>query len=288
MSLHRVPFEELRLACRQKLETCELWLRRLIHEELMRCYGETYFNQGIQNENHIFKKEIRDHSAKMLNENPKRYSREVDTLLIEHIVITICKHDLYHACFSLALQDAYPDGREEARTFLSRLIPIRNALSHANPITVHDAERVLCYCDDIIESLKRHYSERNMAQEYNAPLFTRFTDSLGHSEVLSRSTVDLNFRTTPLRVGDNIRWEVEVDSSFQPDDYQVEWSFFGVRRAPSEVTPTGLSFALTLLPKHVGETLFLMVCLTSKRDWHRWGPFDAMLEAKYKVLPALE
>ena len=187
MPLHRIPFEELRLACRQKLETCELWLRRLIHEELMQRYGNTYFTEGMQNENHMFRKDIRDHSAKMLSESAGRYSKEVDTLLIEHIVDTICKQDLYHVCFSPALRDAYPDGREEARTFLRRLIPIRNALSHANPISVHDAERVFCYCDDVIESLKRHYSERNMAQEYNAPQFTKFTDSLGHSEILSGS-----------------------------------------------------------------------------------------------------
>jgi hypothetical protein len=254
----------------------------------MQRYGKTYFTEGMQNANHIFRKDIRDHSAKMLSESPGRYSREVDTLLIEHIVDTICKQDLYHACFSPALQDAYPDGREEARTFLSRLIPIRNALSHANPISVHDAERVFCYCDDVIESLKRHYSERNMAQEYNAPLFTKFTDSLGHSEVLSGSIKHLDFTKTNLRVGDSIRWEVEVDSSYQPDEYTVEWSFLGIPRLLGEVNPTGLSFALTILPKHVNEELKLVVQLTSKRDWHRGGSYDAGLIVAYKVLPSLE
>ena len=57
---------------------------------------------------------------------------------------------------------------------------------------------------------------------------------------------------------------------------------------PGEVNPTGLSFALTILPKHVAEELKLVVLLISKRDWHRRGLFDALLNVAYKVLPSLE
>ena len=223
-----------------------------------------------------------------MTDNPARYSKAIDTLLFDYLVDTLCKHDLYALCFAGALRHAFPEGAQEARTFLRRLVAIRNSLSHANPISVHDAERVFCYCDDVIESLKRHYSERNMAHEYDAPLFTKFTDSLGHSELLSGSINLLDFTKTPLRVGESIRWEVEVDSSFQPDEYTVEWSFQSFPRLLGEVNPTGLSFALTILPKHVDEELKLVVVLKSKRDWHRRGPFDALLNVAYKVLPSLE
>lgn len=225
MPLHRIPLEELRLACRQKLGTCELWLRRLIHDELSQHFGPTYFGEGVHNGNHIFRMEIRNHAAQRLSANPERYRREVDTLLIEQIVDTICKQDLYNLCFSVPLRQAYPDGREETRTFLGRLIPIRNALSHANPISVHDAERVICYCDDIIGSLKQHYSDKNMSNEYNAPSFTRFSDGFGHSEIPTQVYDQfLNYsKDTRLRPGEIVRLEVEVDSSFDPNDYTVEW-----------------------------------------------------------------
>ena len=116
----------------------------------------------------------------------------------------------------------------------------------------------------------------------------KFTDSLGHSEILSGSNNFLDFTKTNLRVGDSIRWEVEVDSSFQSDEYTVEWCFEGVPRLLGEVNPTGLSFALTLLSMHVDESLILKARLISKRDWHRLGPFDAFLNVAYKVLPSLE
>jgi hypothetical protein len=284
--LHKIPSEELRSACRQKLETCELWLRRLIHEEFSRRFGASYFSQGMQNGNAIFRKEIREHAASRMSENPGRYRREIDTLLMDYIVDTLCKHDLYTSCFSTPLRYAFPDGCQEARTFLSRLIPVRNALSHANPISVHDAERVICYCDDVIESLKQYYRDQNMAQEYNAPVFSRFVDSLGHSEIPAKSHQWLDFTGGPsLRPGDGIRLEVEVDSSFGPDEYTVDWAVCNI--ADNE-RGTGTQILLEILPKHVGERLDIQITLNSTKAWHRHGSFDARLTITYKVLPPIE
>jgi hypothetical protein len=283
--LHRLPNEDIRLACRQKLETCELWLRRLIDEQLSQQFGVAYFSDGVHDGVHLFRKEIRTHAARWIAKNPNRYQKPVDTLVLEHLIDTLCKHGLYKLCFSSSLKRAFPEGAEEARTFFSRLVPIRNALSHANPMSIHDAERVLCYCDDVIEALKEHYRELNMNNTYNAPVFTRFVDSLGHSEMPAESRIAYSYADTTLRPGDSISLEVEIDSSFDPEDYTVEWGVQSIRMAENG---TGGHFVLMLLPRHVSEKLDIQATLTSKRDWHRHGTVDARMSIGYRVLPPLE
>jgi hypothetical protein len=265
--LHRLPIEDIRLACRQKLETCELWLRRLIHEELSQRFGMGYFNDGVHDGVHLFRTEIRNHAARRMVESPNRYNKPIDTLLFDHLIDTLCKHGLYNLCFSSSLKRAFPEGAEEARTFFSRLVAIRNALSHANPISIHDAERVLCYCDDVIESLKEYYRELNMNQTYNAPIFTRFGDSLGNSEIPTHTEAWFRYTNTELRPGDTVRLEVEVDSSFSPDDYTIKWLVAG-----GNETGTGDHFVLTLLPQHVRELLSINAIIGYDNDSRQNGP----------------
>ncbi len=287
MLLHQIPFEQLRAACRQKLETCELWLRRLIHETFSSRFGKSYFNDGKYNDKYLFRKEIREHANRRKQEHPAQYNnKEIDTLLLEHIIDTICKPELYLEFFSPALCKAFPDGCDEARTFLLRLVPIRNALSHANPISVHDAERVLCYSDDVIESIKEFYKGKLMEQEYNAPQFTKFSDSFGNRELLSHTQKNLDYRQkTVLRPGDNLRLEVEVDSSFPPETYSIFWK---VANIPKGDKGSGTCLQLALHNRHVSEQFIIEVQLKSNRDWHRHGNFDARLTITYKVLPPLD
>jgi hypothetical protein len=219
-------------------------------------------------------------------EHPERYRREIDALVLDDLIAILCKQDLYADCFAPALGRAFPQGNEVARTFLYRLVPVRNALSHANPITIHDAERVLCYCDDVVEALKVYYESRNMSKDFNSPTFTRFVDSLGHSEIPTSTDSVYDYSdSSSLRPGDAIRLEVEVDSSFDPDTCIVSWSIFQVG---DHGVGMGTSFELTLLPRHVGEKFMIQAILTSNKDWHRHGSYDATLMATYKVLPPLE
>lgn len=285
MPLHKISSEKLRIACRQKLETCEMWLRRLIHETFSSSFGTSYFDSGLFNGNNLFRSDIRDHAERRMREQPARYSREIDTLLMDQLIATLCKQDLYSEFFQPALHRAFPDGNAEARTFLDRLVSVRNALSHANPLSVHEAERVLCYCDDVIWSLKEFYREQNMAEEYNAPRFTRFTDSLGHAEYLSTTRSHYDYSNdSSLRPGDNIRLEVEVDSSFHPDEYMVGWVVANISNGESGL---GTCFVLTIQPRHVGERFTIQVSLKSRRDWHRHQNSDDYLTISYKVLPPI-
>ncbi len=285
MPLHKISSEELRLACRQKLETCEIWLRRLIHETFSSSFGSSYFDSGVFNGNNLFRSGFRDHARHRMREQPARYSREIDTLLLDHLVATLCKQDLYSAYFQPALRHAFPDGNAEARTFLDRLVYIRNALSHANPVSIHEAERALCYCDDVIWSLKEFYREQNMAEEYNAPRFIRFIDSLGHAEYPQNTRSQYDYSNdSSLRPGDNIRLEIEVDSSFHPEEYTVEWVVANISNGESGL---GTSFVLTIQPRHVGQTFTIRALLKSRQGWHRHQNFDDYLTISYKVLPPI-
>lgn len=283
MALHHLPSESLRTSCRQRIETCELWLRRLIHEQLKSAYGDSYIYDASINGQAIFNSQIRKHVAARLASDPGRYKRPIDTLQLDHLINVICKADVYKRFFSDAFRFEFPMGNEQLRVVMSRLVPIRNALSHANPLAIADAERVLCYCSDVISSLTHYYAEIGMNQEFNAPLFTRFSDSLGNVEYIQDPSSMLNFRgNKPLQCGQSIRFEAEVDSNFPPDEYQVLWR---VANTIGGESGNGNSFELMLLPRHVGQDFQILVTLTSKQEWHRLGNHDARLVLRYKVLP---
>lgn len=286
MALHLLSSEELRTFCRQRLESCELWLRRIVHDELSKDFGENYIETAKINDQAIFNTAIRKHVESRIASATVTPAHPINTLLLDHLTDIICKQDVYKQYFAVPMHYNFPLGNEQVRLVLKRLIPIRNALSHANPITLHDAERVLCYCNDIITSLVEHYAVLGMSQDFDAPSFTRYSDSLGQVEVLSRPDVQLNFRGgTSLRCGDSIRIEVEVDSHYPPDTYTIQWLVLDVQNGE---TGEGTNFALTLLPKHVSENFCIYVTLMSKnREWHRYSNYDARLIIFYRVLPPL-
>lgn len=58
MPLTRLPIDDVRNLCRHRLESLELWLKRLIHDKLSAEFGPDYFTQS-QNGNHIFSASVR-------------------------------------------------------------------------------------------------------------------------------------------------------------------------------------------------------------------------------------
>lgn len=281
---------DLRSQCRQKLESLELWLRRLIDQVLTSVYGE-YFDHVDNAGNRLISLRITRTLSNRIAREPDRYSRKIDAVLLDDSIAIICKLNLYHH-FRPALESAFPDGHAEARTFLNRLIEPRNRLAHANPIRLHDAERIFCYSSDVIESLSAYYSINNMSQDFNVPLFIRFTDSFGstfHRDQL---------RATPnggvcklfhlesgvdLRSGDTLTVEVEVDPAFDPDTYSLTWK--SSNRLPMPIS-SGPRAVVVLTPKQVSEQFILKCILTTKNDWHRIpNGSDDELHLTYRVLP---
>src|SRR5205823_14552200 len=127
----------------------------------------------------------------------------------------------------------------------------------------------------------RYYAEIGMSQEYNAPSFTRFSDSLGNVNHPTSTEFILDSRNKPLRPGVVLRLEVEVDAHYHPSEYFVAWRVM----VPGLPQTTGTSLILPLEPKHVGELFAITAQAISRKEWHRHGTYDAQIRIMYRVLP---
>ena len=283
---------EVRSSCKRKLESLELWLRRLIDQTLSAQFGD-YFNHKDANGNRLIANRISSPVADRMIREPDRYPRQIDAVLLDDAISIICNPSLY-IHFQPALELAFPDGCEEARTFMARLTDPRNKLAHANPISSHDAERVFCYSSDIIGSISHYYSNQNMNQEYNVPLFVRFTDSFGNAvhrdqmqPIHDGGVMKIFHRDTDcdLRPGHTLSIEVEVDSTFDPSAYTLRWTS---PNGLSQSVPNGPKANIEITAKQVAQQFSVMCTLTTRNEWHRMGGGkDDFLMITYRVLPPI-
>ena len=293
MPFYRLSINEIRDYCKQAIESLEYWLRRLINEALQDSYGANYLDATDEDGNNIISKKIRESIKKKYDREPDRFSRLIDAALLNDCIDIICNPLLFKKHFKEAFKTAFPDGdsRDETRTFMKRLIKPRNLLYHANPISVRQAEQVICYSHDIIESLKKYYEELKMVQNYNVPMIIKINDSLGnelHSTQIKRNNTGrgyYNFTENEknfLRPGDTLKLEVEIDSSFPRDSYTIEWvcSYPGF-----DVVYDNNNLVLPINNKCVREDFTIYCKVTSHEEWHRCGDCDDMVALIYKVLP---
>jgi hypothetical protein len=292
MPLHSVLESELRDHCKRSIEALELWLRRLIDQMLSSVYGPSYIDAIKPGGHRVVKTEIAKRLKERAAKEPSRFHRLIDAALLDDTIDLICNPELYELHFKKALQAAFPNGHPEARTFLERLVPPRNALYHANPISVHDAYRVLCYSLDIISALQTYYRGQNMQQQFNVPTVIRIVDSFGHAvdrsglighpdgpAMLDYSRDEQSY----LRSGDTLSIEVDVDPSFDPASYEIKWLISNV----GGPIIYGRKFTLPLTERYV-STRFCAVChVISNASWHKLGTHDDQIEIAYRVLPPL-
>lgn len=286
---HNYTEEELRSYCRTCLESLEMWARRLIHEKMVEKHGKSYVDVKDKAGNHIIKTEIRNHIKFMTEKEPERFRREVDTLFFEHIVYFLCNQNWYKSLFKDAMDYMYPEGYTELRTFLMRLIPIRNALSHGNPISVRQAEQAICYSHDFVEGLKKYYKEKGLEQVWNVPRIIRVTDSLGNS---FDNPKDGRLGGTYFRIeksfycGDSYSVNIEVDSSFEPSDYNIYWNYRGIKK---EEFKDSRFFSITFSEENIAETFSIWCKVISKRNWHKYSDgYDCQIALSMTVLPSIE
>lgn len=282
MALHLLNSEELRSACRQRIESCELWLRALIHDTLLREFGEGYIETAKTGESNVFQSKIKERIQSYQKAKPSHYPRPVDTLTFEHLGSIIGRDDNYNKFFRKILEPEFIFGSKHVRHIVSILAEHRNALYHANAptLSLHAAEQILCYGNDIIESIKAYYSKMSVQDKFPAPTFTRYSDSLGNVKYINEIQNHLPLTTKPLFLGDTVRFEVEVDSSYSPDEYTITWRINGYPVAHGYVCE------LELKNNHVGQNFGLQVDLASNKEWHRMGGnLDAVLTLSYEVLP---
>ena len=291
MSLYRVPESDMRDECKRTIEALELWLRRLIDDKLSETFGSDYLSASRADGPSVIGGKLAHSLLACQSQDPKRFARPIDAALLEDEISIVCNPELYKRCFREALSSVFPDGNDAMRTVLRRLVAARNTLSHANPLSVHDAYRVLCYSMDVIEGLKNYYAEINMSQSYNVPTVVRVWDSLGHEVYLSGANRDADGPvvidysrddSAHLRCGDSISIEVNVDPTFDPQDYDIRW---GISEIGDPNTPGTSRFHLHLTERHV-STMFGVVCrVVSKKSWHKLQTCDDQIEVRYRVLP---
>jgi len=282
---------EIRNICKERLESLEYWLRRLVNEKLSAAYGD-YFSYVDGKGNRLIRGSIVSSIEERIEKEPERYSRKVDAVLLADAIDIICNPRLYNAYFKEPLKAAFPEGRDEARTFMIRLLDPRNSLAHANPISMRQAEQIICYSGDIMESLKEYYRREGMNREYNVPLILKVVDSFGNifyrhqMQNVYDSGIMKMLDTDPKCVlwpGDTLTIEVEVDPSFSPEEYSVIW--YSVKGF-CEPIPNGCKAAIKITSKQVGQQFDIQCRILSNKDWHRMHiGIDDILLLYYKVLP---
>jgi hypothetical protein len=278
---------DMRSICKERIESLEHWLRRPIDEVLTAAYGN-YFSHEDANSGRVLKKKILETIQERRTKEPGRYPRTIDALLLDNAIDIVCNPQLFSGHFRDALAAAFPEGYAEARTFLSRIAAPRNNLAHANAISLRQAEQIICYTNDVIESLKIYYKPKGMENDYNVPLILRITDSFG--KVFTRSQcyaspegsilMNCHDKQGDLYPGDTLTVEVEVDPAYT-EDYELRWTV-----AAEPITETGPKVAVHIANKHVGLQLGIACTVVTKSDWHRMpGEKDDMMILVYKVLP---
>lgn len=289
--LSSIDFEKLRSEAKTAIENLEIWIRNIIDRELTKNYGPNFWEHMDADGNRLIRNAIVKEAKKRIEQEPERYPRFVDSLLLDDIKSIVCKNELYNNLFKPYLINAFPDGNAVVKTCLDILIPIRNKLYHANPISNHEALQSLCYSRDIIESIKIRYKEINVGNLYNAPMIIEVSDSFGSQYYESqidrnktgRGFCDTRKRELKVPVGEKLVIEVEIDPSFDPTDYDINWSFEHIEE--SDFIENGGRIEFLVENKHVKVDFVVCCSVTSKKEWHRCGDVDDSVIICYEIIP---
>ncbi|MDW3651798.1 MAG: hypothetical protein R8P61_32265 [Bacteroidia bacterium] len=283
MPLHSLTEDELRSITRRKIESLERWFRRLIDTRFSSTYGQDYFNATNPDGSNIINNQIKRRAEELHSREPGRCPRLIDALFLDDLMTIICHPNYWPTQFREPMILAFPNGADTARIFIQKIIDVRNPLSHANHISVRQAEQAICYSNDIIDSIKNWHQNNHQMSDYNAPYFIRLFDSLGNEQHFTEPTGGGSIQgstSTKLYVGETLTINAEVDPSFEPDSYAIIWSGNGI-------SGTGNQLVLELENRHVGRYLVIRVLLRSNKDWHRYNhnSSDSYCAISYEVLP---
>lgn len=289
MPLNLVEINIIREKCRSRIESLELWIRRIIHEELATSHGSNYINTELSPGVYLIKKDIRDNINSRFK--PTEFPRQIDASFFENLIDIFCNPNLFNQYFQKYLNEFYPKTMPNQyvhlKFSLERLKNIRNNLSHSNSISIRDAEFVLSFTTELFESFKNYYYMEGKQQEYNVPQITKITDSFGN--VIVRK--DFNqfethfFDKDPkfhLRPGDILSIEVEVDPSYTDAKYQFR--FGGATNDYSY--DNKLVYKITNHDVSARKTIHCQ--LRSDKSWHKTFNLDDQITLFYKVLPPIE
>lgn len=282
-----MPTTQIRDICWKDIENTEHWARRLIHEVLTEEYGTNYFDYTDENGNRLIKSEIVRALQKRVEADANRFPRLVDALFLENIIEILCNDNLYTKHFKVALEHAYPCGKEDAKHHLTVIKDVRNKYTHSNTMSIRDAERAICYCHDFVDSLRKYYQNAGKDRDYNVPTFLKVSDSMGMTHYFSDDSF-LSGRGIRLRSGDIYRVEVEIDPTFNSNEYSIEWTFewelMKKRKIHNQVCAD-----ISITNEMVGRYLKVYCHIITNKDWHKHGWYDDSFDYMItKILPPIE
>jgi hypothetical protein len=276
-----------REAARRRLDSLEGWLRRLIEHQLSAAHGSDYFMAQLPDGASVIKSDVRRRAEERKRTEPTRFARLIDATELNDAISIVLHPNLYSRYFRTALAIAFPLGPDWARVIFNRLVEIRNKLAHGGPCSQRDLERVVCYGNDVIESVKEFYVEANKERLFNVPMIIRMVDSKGHDVHLpldrtGGANFDARGRAGTLHFDDSVTIEIEVDPSFSPHEYTIEWAV----DVEHEIVAVGSSFTLVANRKYVGNERKVFCFVRSSADWHRlYGDVDDQMIITYRILP---
>ena len=253
--------------------------------------GVNYFDLELAPNVPVVKKSIRDKTAQMMRSNPQRFHRKIDTLFLDEIIYLLCRNDLYKRFFKDFLDLIYPDGNAEARTYLNRLVPIRNCLSHSNPISIRDAERCICYTNDFIDGVKQYFYDKGEERVFNTPNAIKLNDSLGNEFQLNKDTMFESIcinrtGTTQLHqfhLGERYSAWLTLDPSFTPEQYTIEWHIECGRHLGNDSR-----LDIEIAEDMIRERCPIYCTIKSTKSWHRYRGYDQQFAIVFQVLPPEE
>ena len=289
--LYSFSEEEIRSLCRVNIEAFEKWARTIIDSELTKNLGVNYFDLELAPNVPVVKKSIRDKTAQMMRSNPQRFHRKIDTLFLDEIIYLLCRNDLYKRFFKDFLDIIDPDGNAEARTYLNRLVPIRNCLSHSNPISIRDAERCICYTNDFIDGVKQYFYDKGEERVFNTPNAIKLNDSLGNEFQLNKDTMFESIcinrtGTTQLHqfhLGERYSAWLTLDPSFTPEQYTIEWHIECGRHLGNDSR-----LDIEIAEDMIRERCPIYCTIKSTKSWHRYRGYDQQFAIVFQVLPPEE
>ena len=275
--------EHLRSICRNSIESFELWARRIIHEKLVAEYGVDYFEADIGNNEKVLGTKHYNDYKKMVRKEPERCHRPVDALLIDALIHILCKEQLYKNLFKDVLDYSYPQGADEAREFLNRIINPRNPLSHANPTSIRQAEQIVCYTNDFIDTVKQYYIKIGKDRMWNTPRFIKVSDSLGNVFYPSDTKTLYQFFEInhTFYVGDSYKVWVDVDSSFGDNEYEIHIDMEHGRGASNN----SKEFMIVFTEQDISADNTITCVLIQNKPWHKHTGFDHRIGINFQVLP---
>lgn len=286
MIFEKYTDEEIRSFSKRALETLEYWLRQVIEESMTANFGINYLDATDNGGSSVLSIKRIESIKERFSSDTDRYKRIIDAALLDDQMKIICHPKLYQNLFKQYFETSYPNGINELRNILNKLLEPRNRLSHANPISHRQAEQIICYSHDIIDSIKKFYTLKNMHMEFNVPRIIRFKDSFGNEIRFDKSGEThvkmIGKKEYYLRPGDTLDIEIEIDNSFNENEYTLTWR--SIKRIPDFGNTKKIS--LLIEEHHIGEELNLQCVVISDKSWHRMQQgYDDLLLAWYTVLP---